>query len=75
MQESSNLYLCIAEIKLDDSFPDSQFKINGYQFPLLRGDRDHKGVEKIVFVKEGLIVYRLKQLENKISQFSISNNK
>ena len=28
--------LCINETKLDDSFPDSQFKINGYQFPFLR---------------------------------------
>ena len=60
--------LCIDETKLDDSFPDSQFKINGYQFPFLRRDRDNRGEGKIVFIKQGLIVNRLKQLETKISE-------
>ena len=40
---------CIDETKLDDSFPASQFKINGYQFPFLRRGG------KIVVVKQGLI--------------------
>ena len=32
----------IDETKLDTSFPDSQFKSGGYQFPLVRKDRDSK---------------------------------
>ena len=60
--------LCVDERKLDDSLPDSQFKVNGYQFPVLRRDRDNRGGEKIVFIKQVLIVNRLKQLETKISE-------
>ena len=41
--------LSIDETKLDDSFPDSQFKINGYQFPFLRRDRGNRGGGKWVF--------------------------
>ena len=55
--------LCIDETKLDDSFPDRQSKINGYQFPFLRRDRENRGGGKIVFIKQGLIVNRLKLLE------------
>ena len=58
--------LIFFETKLDDSFPDSQFKINGYQFPFLRKDRDNKGGGKIVFLRQGLLINRLKQLETKI---------
>ena len=57
--------LCIDETKLDDSYTDSQFKIKGYQFPFLRKDRDNRGGEKFVFIKQGLIVNRLKQLKLK----------
>ena len=57
--------LCIDETKLDDSFTDSQFKIKGYQFPFLRKDRDNRAGEKFVFIKQGLIVNRLKQLKLK----------
>ena len=72
--------LCIDETKLDDSFPDSQFKINGYQFLFLRRDRGNRGGGKTVFIKQGLIVNRLKQLETKISEaifleLTISNKK
>ena len=35
--------LCIDEIKVDKSFPDSQFKIDGYPLPLFRKDQDSKG--------------------------------
>ena len=31
--------LCIVETKLDESFPDAQFHIEGYQYPALRKDR------------------------------------
>ena len=58
--------LCIDETKLDGSFPESQFKINGYQFPFLGRDRDNRGGGKTVFIKQGLIVNRLKQLEIKL---------
>ena len=66
--------------KLDGSFSDSLFKINGYQFPFLRRDRDNRGGEKIVSIKQGLIANRLKQLETKISEtifleLTISNKK
>ena len=47
-----NFELCIDETKLDTSFPDSQFKIEGYQFPLFRKDGDSKGYGKIVSVLE-----------------------
>ena len=57
--------LCIDETKLDDSYTDSQFKIKRYQFPFLRKDRDNRGGEKFVFIKQGLIVNRLKQLKLK----------
>ena len=56
------------ETKLNDSFPDSQLKITAYQFPFLRGDRDNRGGGKIVFIKRGLIVNRLRQLETTISE-------
>ena len=72
--------LCINETELDDSFPGSQFKINGYQFTFLRRNRDDRGGGKLVFIKQGLIVKRLKQLETKISEtgfleLTISNKK
>ena len=51
--------LCTDEVKLDTSLPDSQFKIDGYQFPLFRKDRDSKEGGKIVFVREGIVTKRL----------------
>ena len=51
--------LCIDETNLDDSFPDSQFKISGYQFPFLGRDKDKRGGGKIVFIRQGLMVNRL----------------
>ena len=44
--------LCIGKTKLDSSFPDHQFKIEGYQFPPLRTDRNSKGGGKMVFIKK-----------------------
>ena len=35
--------LCVNETKLDSSFSDHQFKIEGYQFPPFRRDRNSKG--------------------------------
>ena len=56
--------LCVDETKLDESFPDSQFLIENYQFPLFRRDRNSKGGGKIVYVREGLISKRLIQFES-----------
>ena len=56
--------LCIDETNLDTSFPDSQFKIDGYQFPLLRKYRDSKGCGKIVYVREGIVATRLSHCES-----------
>ena len=60
--------VCIDETKLDDSFPDQQFKIEGYQFPPFRRDRNNDGGGKIVFVKDGLLVNRLTEFETNISE-------
>ena len=51
------------ETKLDSSFPDHQFKIEGYQFPPLRTDRNFKGGGKMVFIKEGFIAEQMKNFE------------
>ena len=61
-----NLY--IAEIKIDDYFADRQFEINGYLCSFLKRDIDNGAGEKIVFIKQSLIVNRLKELQNKISE-------
>lgn len=47
--------LCIDETKLDNSFPDSLFKIDGYQFSTFRQDRNAKDDGKIVFIRHELI--------------------
>ena len=60
--------LCVDETKLDDSFPDSQFKVDGYQFPPFRRDRNAKGGGKIVFIRNGLIVKRLQTFETKTAE-------
>ena len=39
----------------DDSFSDSQFLIENYQFPSFRRDRNSKRGGKIVYVRQGLI--------------------
>ena len=40
---SPTLILCIDEPKLDKTFPDSQFQIENYQYPLFLRDRNWKG--------------------------------
>lgn len=59
---------CIDETKLDESYPDWQFKIENYQFPPFRRDKKPKSGGKMVFVKKGLIVKRIKSLETKNSE-------
>ena len=55
--------ICVDETKLDESFPDHQFKIDGYQSPPFRRDRDKYGG-----VKEGLIVNRTKEFKTNKSE-------
>ena len=62
--------LCVDETKLDSSFPNSQFRIDGYIFPPYRRDRDNNG---------GLFDYK-ETLETKLSQtvcleLTVSNKK
>ena len=65
---------------MDDSFPDHQFQIDGYQFPPFRKDRNKFEGGKIVYVKDGLIVKRVNDFETNISEtisleLTISNQK
>ena len=55
--------LCIDETKIDSSFPDSQFYIEGYQFPPFRKDRNKQDGGKIVSIKKGIIAKRIINLE------------
>ena len=57
--------MCIDETKLDDTFPDAQFKINNYQYPPFRRDRNSKGGGKNVYIRQGLISKRLSKFESK----------
>ena len=54
--------------KRDSSYPDSQFYINGYQFPPFRRDRSKYWGGKIVYVREGFIAERLVNLEGSASE-------
>ena len=56
--------LSINETRLDSSFPNHQFKIEGYQFPPPKRDRNSKGGGKMVFVR-GFIVKETKNFETK----------
>ena len=60
--------LCINETKLTYDFPDSQFFIEGYQYPPIRRDRSTEnarriGGGKLVYLKDGLITKRVKDYE------------
>ena len=56
--------LCNDETKLDTSFPDSQFNIDGYQFPLFRKEGDSKACVKIVSILEDIVGKRLSNCES-----------
>ena len=62
--------LCIDETKHCTRFPDSQFKIDEYRFPLFKNVQDSKGVGKIVFVWKGIIAKKSSHSESlSIDQF------
>ena len=50
--------LAVSETKLSSDFPDPQFKVNGYQYPPFRKDRDANGDGVMVLVRNDLIVRR-----------------
>ena len=52
----------ITETKLDETFPNSQFAIQG--FHLLRKDRNLHGGAVIMYVRNGVIFQRMKHLES-----------
>ena len=56
---------CVDETKLDNSFPNSQFILENFQF---RRDRNSKGGRKLVYEKQGIIAKRLENLETKFSE-------
>ena len=60
--------LCIDETKLDASFPNAQFHIEGYQYPLFRQDHDKNGEGKMISIREGLIDSRLYSYEDNTSK-------
>ena len=58
---------CLDETKLDDSFRDSQFVLEHFQFPSFHRDQNSKGGGKLVYVKQGIIAKRLENLETNFS--------
>ena len=60
--------LCIDEAKLSSSYPNAQFHIQKYQFPLLRKDRIKNRGGTLVYVKDGIVAKRLETLEWKHSK-------
>ena len=59
--------VCIDETKIDPSFRDAQFHIDGYQLPPFRRDQNKKDGGKTVFVREGIIANRMKEIDGKTS--------
>ena len=63
LEEIGLEYISVSETKLDQSFPNSQFKIYGYHFPPFREDRTCHGGGLMVFVKKDIIAARLTNYE------------
>ena len=69
--------MTIAETKLNDSFPNAQFKIDGYYCPgEFRRDRTYNsGGGMLVYIKKGTPCKRLRQFErNEIETIVIEIN-
>ena len=47
--------LCVDKTKLDSSYPNAQFHIDGYQFPSFRKDKNKYGGGKMVYIRDGII--------------------
>ena len=63
-------YLVISETKLDESFPNAQFKLNGYEV-LARRDRHKRRSWLIEFVRQGFICKRLKNMNPIVLSVSV----
>ena len=59
---------CVDETKLGDSFPNSQFILEDFQFPPFGRDQNSKGGGKLAYVKQGVITKRLENLETTFSE-------
>ena len=57
--------LCVDKAKLDSSYPNAQFHVDGYQFPPFRKDRNKYGGEKMVYLRYGIMAKCLESLEGK----------
>ena len=57
--------LCIDETKLESTFPNQQFKIEGYLFPSFRRDTNSKSGGKLVYLRKGFIAKRIPKFETK----------
>ena len=55
--------LWIDETKIDLSYSDSQFHIDGYQFPPFRKDRNKHGAGNTVYVRNGITTKRIKHFD------------
>ena len=67
MRDLEPTVLAIAETKLNDSYPSSQFRVDGYYCPSeYRKDRDYNGGGGIlVYIRQGIPAKRLQSLEPK----------
>ena len=55
-------YLVLSETKLDESFPNAQFNLDGYELRARR-ERDENGGGLIMLVKRGIICKRISDFE------------
>ena len=60
-------YLVLSEIKLDESFPNAQLKLDGYEIRARRG-RDKYGGGLIVFLRKEIICKRISDFELSFSE-------
>ena len=60
-------YLVLSETKLDESFPNAQFNLDGYEIRARR-DRDKNGGSLNVFVRRGIICKRISDFELNFSE-------
>ena len=60
-------YLVLSKTKLDESFPNAQFKLDGYEIRVIR-DRDKHSGGLIVFVRRGINYKRISDFELSFSE-------
>ena len=65
LKDINPTFLAISETKLDDSFPNAQFNINGYlNVKEFRRDRNKNGGGLLAYIKKGTPVKRIKNYEH-----------